>query len=65
MLRRHYSYYQPVCDYCAKALPAELSGKEAISAALAAGWELRRSGKYWLLVCAGCIFEEKYGKSTD
>lgn len=59
MIERYYGNYTPVCDYCEKRLPGELSWRDAIRAKHEAGWESRKSGGEWVDVCNDCLFEEK------
>ena len=42
MIERFHNNYTPVCDYCEKRLPGELSFRDALRAMWDAGWESRK-----------------------
>lgn len=65
MIERYYSQYTPVCDYCERRLPGQLSRRDAVLAVLEAGWELRRDGEYQGCVCSDCLFQEKGYERED
>ncbi len=59
MIEKLYGQYTPICDYCEKTLPGQMSYENAVSAMRAAGWESRKDGRVRIHVCTDCQFEEK------
>lgn len=59
MIERFFNNFTPVCDYCEKRPPGEMSFRDALRALRDAGWENRKSGGDWICVCNDCLFEEK------